>query len=505
MAFGAAQAQTLPLYGGGATLTERVTRNIFNAYGNTASGDLCVGFVACPATPYRSNVEILYVGVGASNGLKAYDGNSPALFLAGSKKPDNPPVASTRDFGPFYGTGTGSSWVPSATATNYFPKVSFSVADGLTASDVTAVSALGFGSAIQVPAMVTPVVITFTPTATWTPKGALLTGGSSKVNLSTNTICGIWTGAITNWNDAGIKKDNKNVQLGNGPITVVYRHDGAATTFLLANALLNQCGTTSHPVSTYPVPDQWLTDNAITNTAPYTANNLFFINVFTHGHLPSNFYNNVTFAGVAGGANTNQGEQLATDATVGAVGYVSTDFAQPIQTGNDKNGNPIAAGANIQTYYTYINALTPVYKPASPTSAGFILKDAVPPSFTGGATAPATNPLNWGALNPTPSSANAYPIGGFTYFLLYSCYSSATDVNALVSSTAGSLGLFRWYYGTATENGGIPATLITASGNSPIPAAWNTASKALLATNAYTKISTPGKASTACHTVTKGA
>ncbi len=505
VAAGAAQAHTTPLYSGGATLSEKVYRNIFNAYGNTATGDLCVGLAACPTTPYRSNVEVLYLGVGSTNGLKAYDAYSPSLYIASAKKPDNPPVASTRDFGPFFGTGTGASWVPSATATNYFPKTHFSSADGISSTDVAAVTALGFGPPVQVPSLITPIVISFTPTAGWNPKGTLLPGGSSKVNLSTNTLCGIFTGAITDWSAAPIKKDNKGFQLGSGPITVVYRHDGSATTFLLTNALLNQCGTTTHPVSTYPVPDQWLTDNAIANTPPFTSNNSFFINVFNAHHLPANFYNNIAFSTVSGGASSNSGVQLSTDATVGGIGYLSTDFAQPVQTGNDADGRPVDAGANLQTYYTYINNLTPVYEPPTGAHAYYIMSTATPPSFTGGASAPAVNPLNWEPVNPIPTNKNAYPIGGFTYFLLYSCYSSATDVDALVGTTAKSLGLLRWWYGSSAENGGVPLNTMTSEGYSAIPNAWITAAKTLLTTNVYTKISTPGKKSTACAKVSKGA
>lgn len=495
-----------PLFGGGATTGEKPYREIFNQYGNTATNDLCAGLTNCPASSYRTNVEVLYLGIGSSAGLKAFDAANPATLVAAGKAPDKPPVASSRDFGPFYGTGTGSGWTPSGTATNYFPKLHFASADGLNASDVTAATALGFGKPIQVPSLITPVAINFTPaTGTWTPKGTLLAGGSSKVNISTNTLCGIFTGAITDWSNAEITKDNKNVKLGSGQITVVFRNDGAATTFFLANALLNQCGTEKNPVSTHPVPDQWLTDNNIPNTAPYRANNLFFINVFQKGHLPANFYNNSAFAGVVGGTQGNGGMQQAVDATPGAVGYVAPDFAQPIATGNDKKGNPIAATLNLQSYYTFSKGLAPAYKPPSATAASYVMSGVTPPSSTGGASAPFTDPLNWGPVNPAPTSVSAYAIGGFQYFLLYSCYSAAADVNALVSPTAGALGLFRWYYGSATENGGIPGTILKSYGYSAIPSTWITAVKQLLTTNAYTKIGTPGQAKTACVGVSKGA
>jgi ABC-type phosphate transport system substrate-binding protein len=516
---GAAKATSslTPLYSGGATTGEKPLRSVFNSYGSTATGDLCLGLATCPTSAYNSNVEVLYVGVGSTDGFKAFDGDNPSLFVTGPKTPDNPPVASTRDFGPFYGTGTGSSWVPSGTATDYFPEVHFAVADALGQSDITAVAALGYGPAVQVPLLVYPVAINFTPTPGWNPQGKLLPKGSSKVNLSTNSVCGIFSGAINTWQNASITKDNRNKQLGSGAITVVYRHDGSSTTFHFTNGLLNQCGSSSFPAATNPIPEQWLIDagvtdkngNTVTATSdagpPYSSNNNFFIDVFNAKHLPSNFWNNSGFSGVTGGANTNTGVQLAVDATVGAIGYVAPDFAQPIQTGNDKNGNLVASTANIQTYYSFSNKLTAVYEPPSSTAAGFIMKTTTPPSFTGGATAPAANPLNWSAVDPTPTAAASYPFGGFEYFLLYSCYASATTLNALTGATAGDLGLLRWYYGTAAQNSGIPTTDLTAFGYAAVPTTWEAGIKELLFTSTYTKLGTPKQAKTACATVTKGA
>lgn len=493
-----------PLYSGGGTLAEKAYRDIFNAYGSVAGGDLACGVRTPPSTPYNSAVEVLYVGVGSGNGKKAFDAHDANLYVSGSRVPDSPPVPSTRDFGPFYGSGTGCSWNPAASGPA-FPTVSFTGSDDpLTASDVSAVTALGFGNPIQVPTLITAITLPFTPTASWTSKGTTPTGGSSAVNLTTDVICGIFTGAIRNWNDPEIKAANKNVQLGSGIIKVVYRHDGSGTTFLFTNALLNQCGTRTNPVSTHPFSTQWLTDNDIPNKAPYTSNTSFFINVFNAGHLPTNFINNSSLTGVVGGAQGSRGVQLAVDATPGAIGYVSPDFVRPIVTGNDSNGHPIAASANPQTYYTYINKLTPTYIAPTAKNATQIMTGVNPPSFSG-SPAPALNPLNWGVVNPKPISKIAYPFGGFTFIDLYSCYASATDVASLVSPTAGKLGLFRWYYGSTTENGGQVNSLLAADGFAPLPTAWVNAARTLLTVNTSTRIGTPGKASTACAHVSKGA
>jgi phosphate transport system substrate-binding protein len=75
------------------------------------------------------------------------------------------------------------------------------------------------------------------------PEGALmlpLTGGEivlaynlpgvSKLKLSQNTYVGMFIGAITNWNDPKIAKENPGVALPNLPITIVHRSDGSGTT-----------------------------------------------------------------------------------------------------------------------------------------------------------------------------------------------------------------------------------------------------------------------------------
>src|SRR5689334_3209708 len=115
-----AQAQTVPLYSGGGTLAEKVYRDIFNCYGNQSGGDTTVGLVApqnaCNGvTPYRSNVEPLYVGVGSGNGKKALINHDASLYVSGSRVPDSVPVPSTSDFNPFYGTGAGAGWTPGLT------------------------------------------------------------------------------------------------------------------------------------------------------------------------------------------------------------------------------------------------------------------------------------------------------------------------------------------------------------------------------------------------------
>jgi ABC-type phosphate transport system substrate-binding protein len=490
-----AEAATVTgLYGGGSTLAEKVYRDLFNNYGSTSNGDLCTGLITvCPTTSYNSSAELLYVGVGSGNGVKALDAYNPLLYTTGNKKPDGVPVTYSTDLGgvPYYGTGTSAAtWTPVAGSTVAYPSVTFSGSDNvLGSSDVAAVAALGFGPVIQLPGIVAAIAVPFHPTASWNPKGAQPAGASSKVQLSLNTVCGIFTGAITDWSDPAIKKDNKNIQLGSGPITVVYRNDSSGTTFLFSNALLNQCGTQSHPApnSTHPVPDAWVNDSGLTysTTAPHwLSGTSFFIKAFND--LPPNFLNNPTLTGVTGGASGSGGVQAAILSVTGSIGYISPDFVQPVDAAGPQ-------AANLQTYLSFSTGSTAFYKAPTAANATPIMASIKPPVFTG-SPVPAANPLNWGAVNPTPSGPGAYPIGGFSFIDLYSCYSNPAVVAALVGSTAGSVG--------------IPASVLANNGFAPVPPSWAAAVNTLVGSPIY-GIGSPkvGKAAgtRACKTVTKGA
>ncbi|NJL61014.1 MAG: phosphate ABC transporter substrate-binding protein PstS [Methylacidiphilales bacterium] len=61
--------------------------------------------------------------------------------------------------------------------------------------------------------------------------------GVKNLKLSRKTLPAIFSGQITNWNDAKIKADNPGVNLPNTPIKAVVRADGSGTTFIFTNHL----------------------------------------------------------------------------------------------------------------------------------------------------------------------------------------------------------------------------------------------------------------------------
>lgn len=63
----------------------------------------------------------------------------------------------------------------------------------------------------------------------------------SGLNISEETICGIFLGEITNWSDDEIKDDNPGVELPNAAIQTVHRSDGSGTTFAFTSYLTKVC------------------------------------------------------------------------------------------------------------------------------------------------------------------------------------------------------------------------------------------------------------------------
>lgn len=61
--------------------------------------------------------------------------------------------------------------------------------------------------------------------------------GVNNLRLSRTTLPDIFSGKITNWDDAKIKADNPGVNLPNQPIKFVVRADGSGTTFIFTNHL----------------------------------------------------------------------------------------------------------------------------------------------------------------------------------------------------------------------------------------------------------------------------
>lgn len=86
--------------------------------------------------------------------------------------------------------------------------------------------------------------------------------GVNNLKLSRTTLPAIFSGQITNWNDAKIKADNPGVNLPNQPIKFVVRADGSGTTFIFTNHLSNINGYFKGRVGTSTAP-KWTLPNVL--------------------------------------------------------------------------------------------------------------------------------------------------------------------------------------------------------------------------------------------------
>jgi ABC-type phosphate transport system substrate-binding protein len=497
-------------FGGDTSGPEMKLRDLMNCYGDHSGTDTEARLIvhACNTGdagflgPYRPGVGVLYAGSGETNGEMAWwnhDAGSNG-FTSSGRVPNSTPVPSTLEFGPYYGMGVGSSWIPGTnspfpTVTGAYINIPFSIGDVVDPGKyLDNAAANNWGAPIQLPDEVGALALSYMPVSgTWVENGkkpAGPVGTFSRLSLSTNTWCGIMTGAITEWEDPAITADNGKKVITTGTATagtlhqinVAVRGDGSTSTWTMVNAMLAQCS-----ASAYPVPISWQT--APGNTSGAT-NLRWFINVASAARLPPNF------TSVTG----NYGLRDYVLAHPGSIGYLQTDLAQPVYPA----GPPTA---NLQTWHSFVGGLTPVYKQPNYKSALAIVATLIPPSFVAGSCTTNTswnygtsydgicahNAVNWGQVTPAPVSSSAYPIGGFGFLLLYSCYehNGITDLGALVGAAAPA-GYLRWSFTTATK----PALI--KHGFSPIPGKWMTAAKTLLFTDTQSKIGYPGQATTAC-------
>lgn len=524
----AGEAFATQIYSGGATFPENFYREIFNCYMDDGAGSLGTVDVGCPQT--RNDVQALYAGTGSGNGKKAWrtKDTTVAQFMSGGRNPSGPdcnPIPYSSTDGPYYNDSGAPGGQPADGETSCaggtfrgtgpaFPHFHFAGSDDpLVPGDLTVYNpnsaAGGWGAAIQVPAFIGGTAIAYNPASgggvVWTEKGKKASGGTSFVDLSRETYCGIFSGHITDWNDSHITADNKGISITGGvssPIEVVVRSDGSGTTFLFTNGVLHQCGSASHPshgiAAGMAFEDSWISDNGLNpvtfdpnDNVNFQSNNNFYINI-APAHVPAAMH----LTKKPG----NGGIESYASVTPGTIAYLSGDFVKPVA------GRTLAT-ANLQEWDNVLAieagaTTTKKWVAITPKTVSKIMSTTVPPVFTAGCVSNcATNPLDWGKSNPFPTSSSTYPLGGFTFFDMYTCYGSATDKDALFGQTAGHLGFFRWYYGSTTENAGLPKAILSADSFGVLPGKWIGAIKKLVFKNKPTMIGTPGQANTGCASV----
>jgi ABC-type phosphate transport system substrate-binding protein len=251
----------------------------------------------------------------------------------------------------------------------------------------TSTLAASGGPLIQLPYIVTPITIPLVNAPTGTgPAFANDTAHTPTVALNDADLCGIFSGAITDWSK--VTNPDNNTTYAPGAIKVVYRTDGSGTTDLLTAHLAKVC---PKPSGTTAVP--------VTFVETQT-----FASLFPSSTPPSNFVGASGSGGVAA--------QLVSFRTAGtaALGYLSPDFT-----------NSFLATSTVAPAHTNQLAVASLRNTSLNADVLPTFTEATHAVGTAGAPSNLSDPSTWvpNASNPT----TGYPISGTSQIILSQCYS----------------------------------------------------------------------------------
>ncbi len=172
--------------------------------------------------------------------------------------------------------------------------------------------------------------------------------GISEIKLTPAVLAGIYLGQITNWNSPMFKKFNPGVKFPDKAITVVYRSDGSGTTNIFTNYLSK-------------ISPMWKEKVGFSTSVKWPA-------------------------GI--GAKGNPGVAGTISQTIGAIGYVGSEYAF----------------AEKISYALMLN------------KSGYFIKPTIASIAAAGK---GTMPTDTRVMITNSSDREAYPIAGFTWVLLY--------------------------------------------------------------------------------------
>jgi ABC-type phosphate transport system substrate-binding protein len=448
---GAFAATPAAISGGGSTLAEFDYFVEFAAF-NTTEGTSHPNFSnAQPSgNPYAPQTadETLYWPSGSGTGQKSFLYNNltcdaEAVLAPSTASPHCEDPATVKS-GTILETAYGASDATfgSSAYTGWTSGTSYTALDG-TVVQVPAQQPIA-GNLIELPSMgvgVSIPVVNSEQTSTST---------SALVGLQDADLCGIFSGAITNWSTIAKESYNKGKKIAAGTIQVVYRYDGSGTTFIFTEHLANVCPS----LGSYP----------ITFKATQT-----FATLFTT--VPSNFVpmsgsqNLASF--LSGQTVTNPVTGNPQTTTGSAVGYLSPDF-----TFVDPSSNAVLNNGAKSTLLVALAYNSAAKKYVLPTYSNVALALTHITSYdtTNGSPTGATAPSSVAqaeadnAFVPVPvTESQGYPLVGYTTFDFAQCYKNKTIGSAIVTFMGDHYNTAS-YEKTEENNGFVPLKLTEATG-----------------------------------------
>ena len=371
-----------------------------------------------------------------------------------------------------------------------------------------------YGPMVQFPASVDPVAVFYTNGGIYEKQSG---AGQKEVDyhlnvqsgtkygglrLSPNSVCGIYNGKITNWNDPSLTADNNGTLLedpndttptGSWSVTLipVARADSSGTTSIFTRHLANVCA--SYPGNEYTTGATTISGAGAGSLVgqTYNVNNPNYPGVDTAGLItmaPNSAgvaqYVAFTQSPSNKGNLCSKGTALLNGYTdciqQSRIGYVGADYVLPYVSESQTNSYNLFSAAleNAQNQFIAV----------SPAAALLAFGTALPPQTTSTGRYCATctqngmrnDPTAWvEGLSPNvplanPQESGAYPLVGTTNFLGYSCYASS----GVLANLTGQINYMETSQINTNRKG-----ILGAAGLSALPKAWTKAIDDAFVTN----------------------
>jgi ABC-type phosphate transport system substrate-binding protein len=366
-----------------------------------------------------------------------------------------------------------------------------------------------YGQVIQFPLLITPVAIAYNPIykSVYNPSTGKATSysfnihtknadGSGGLQLDMPTLCAIFNGQITNWNDPAITALNGGVSLKattdtgafSAQIEMVGRQDGSGTTSIFYRALAAQCG--QGTVSYTEAGDSLSYTNAYLpaggKNLPSSLGGASTTQYWTSGATLTPVLGQFTLAKGSGGIAAYMSIALTATAakptlTQGKIAYIGPDFALPACKNTKTAGCTSLNVVDIKTNGVAIEPTAATALAAFSAAGG--ANGLLPPQTDVNGAYDAANttfgarsaPQDWaepltttvtystGGSGATPLAAppaGYYPIVGTSNFFFYTCYKTAqaaSDVTAFLN----------YYYTNAQTK-----TVLNLAGLAQMPSVW---------------------------------
>jgi phosphate transport system substrate-binding protein len=461
----------------------------------------------CATTDIAPGYLIDYISTGSGTGISAFFSHDPA------KMGDTQAVAGTQLF-PMVNYAMSDNSLGSAEVNIYNNGgTNSTVGVVVTAPGVTPGPGeypnpkFKYGAMIQFPMLIAPVTVAYDPVYKKVRNGdGSITeyslnvqqpraDGSGGLKLSQKTLCQIFNGLITNWNDSRMTaqngqslKDPSDPDPFDVPMQLVGRQDGSGTTSIFTRFLAAACptsgaGSNAYLNSSLRLPGTYTDQDGVSRTTASGAGDLA-------GVLYNKANANDPVAGEALGTYTladgNDGVAKYLDFTrvpgvtagdsvvQGRIGYVGPDYTLPAVLNTSANTYDLntadvknAAGAYRSPRPNYVKAAFTILPPDSNADGTYDPSSTDPRDRA--------NPQDW--VEPAdkssplanPTAPQAYPIVGTTNILTYTC-GITNDVNDAKTGA-----LYNYEVVKLVNDGNLG--VLTKAGFFPLPPAWRTAIK----------------------------